>query len=384
MTAYISELDTQGGIGNEFVEIAVPIGTDMSGFTLYIYDEFGSVLSGSYGMGSLQATIGNQDVYVLDNASVGLPGIRSEDGVALVDDTGTLVQFISFEGRVVNATNGPAAGQSSTDIGTPPPTGSLQSDDGGASYYAQANPNAGTVPCYAPGTLIDTPSGQCPVEDLRAGDHVITADNGAQQIQWVRCSGQTLLSLGEGRLPVLIQTGALGPNLPERDLVVSPQHRILVGANGQLMEIFERPALVPAKALIGLAGIRYMTGRSQITWVHFACRRHEVVRANGCYAESLLLGQMVISGMTQAERRRVRAIFGAAPHQGAALNGPTARVCLKMQDAKAQVQQSLTVGLNVSHKDQRNRPMAPAAKTAASAGLERRYSAKHSCMSAAS
>ena len=272
MTAYISEIDTRGNIGNEFVEVAAPAGTDMSGFTLYIYDESGSVLSGPYGMGSLQATISGQDVYVLDNASVGLPGIRGENGVALVDDTGAVVQFVSFEGRVVSASDGPAAGLSSTDIGTQTSSGSLQSDDGGNSYYSQSTPNSGTVPCYAPGTLIETPEGQRAIETLRPGDIVITADNGPQEIRWISSKDHPLDGLGTDKRPVLIQAGALGPDLPNRDLIVSPQHRILVGAAGQLEALFSRPAFVPAKALTGLVGIRHMTGKSSITWITFRLR----------------------------------------------------------------------------------------------------------------
>lgn len=337
MTAYISEIDTRGGIGNEFVEVAVPTGTDMSGFTLYIYDEFGSVLSGPYGMGPLENTIGTQDIYVLDNASVGLPGIRGEDGVALVDDTGSVVQFISFEGRVVSASDGPAAGMSSTDIGTSTSTGSLQSDDGGNSYYSQSTPNSGTVPCYAPGTLIETPKGQRAIETLRPGDIVITADNGPQKIRWVRSKDHPLDGLETDERPVLIQAGALGPNLPNKDLIVSPQHRILVGAAGQLEALFNKPVFVPAKALTGLAGIRHMTGKSNITWVHFACDRHEIVRANGCHSETLLLGQMVVNGLRSSERRGLEFMFGSIAHCDGALNGPAARPFLSAKTAKKRI-----------------------------------------------
>jgi len=43
--------------------------------------------------------------------------------------------------------------------------------------------NAGVV-CYASGTLIRTFRGDVPIENLRVGDHVITRDNGPQQILW--------------------------------------------------------------------------------------------------------------------------------------------------------------------------------------------------------
>ena len=41
------------------------------------------------------------------------------------------------------------------------------------------------IPCFTPGTLIATPQGERKVEDLQAGDRVITRDNGIQEIRWI-------------------------------------------------------------------------------------------------------------------------------------------------------------------------------------------------------
>ena len=49
------------------------------------------------------------------------------------------------------------------------------------------------IPCFAPGTLIATPKGEVPVENLRAGDRVITRDNGIQEIRW---TGLRALKIG--------------------------------------------------------------------------------------------------------------------------------------------------------------------------------------------
>ena len=110
-------------------------------------------------------------------------------------------------------------------------TQSLQSDNGGTSYYTQTAPNAGTVPCCAPGTLIDTPDGPRAVETLQPGDRVATLDNGPQEIRWVRSSDQPLEAAEKDAKPVLIAASALGGKLPAQDLIVSPQHRILVGGH---------------------------------------------------------------------------------------------------------------------------------------------------------
>jgi len=126
---------------------------------------------------------------------------------------------------------------------------------------------------------------------------------------------------------ILIGAGAFGPGILQRDLVVSPQHRILVGGLGQLEGVFDGQVFAPAKALVGLPRIRAMKGKARITWMHFALERHSVVRAGGCYSESLLLGPMVVNGLSGMQRRALDAVFGrAAP--GEALNGPAARECL--------------------------------------------------------
>lgn len=200
----------------------------------------------------------------------------------------------------------------------------------GASTTAEPYAN---VMCFAAGTLIETTDGTRAVETLSAGDLVKTLDHGPKPILWMRTSDQPLDSVADDGMPVLISKGALGTRYPGSDLVVSPQHRILVGG-AQLGDFFESEALAPAKALTGLPGVRHMQGKRQITWVHFAFETHEVVHSNGCLTESLLLGPMVINGMTAAERRQVSRIFGHAPSQDAPLNGPPARTPLTVQAAR--------------------------------------------------
>jgi hypothetical protein len=139
----------------------------------------------------------------------------------------------------------------------------------------------------------------------------------------------------EGAKPVLISAGALGPDRPRDDLVVSPQHRILVGGRQQLKREFTQEALIPAKSLTMLPGIRQMRGRKSITWVHFACRRHEIVTANGCLSETLLLGPMVTQALTPLEFHVLRHTFPGPFAEGAPWNGPAARTCLSVKEARA-------------------------------------------------
>lgn len=207
------------------------------------------------------------------------------------------------------------------------PNGFWTSDQNNAATYQ-------TV-CFAEGTLIDTPMGPRAVEDLAPDDPVSTLDHGAQPVLWTRQRTESLDEATEGARPVLISAGALGPDRPRADLVVSPQHRILVGGRQQLKRGFTREALIPAKSLTMLPGIRQMRGRKSITWVHFACRRHEIVTANGCLSETLLLGPMVTQALTPHERHILQHTFPGPFAEGMPWNGPAARTCLSVKEARA-------------------------------------------------
>lgn len=195
--------------------------------------------------------------------------------------------------------------------------------------------------CYAPGTMIETPVGLCAVETLCPGDQITTLDHGPQEIRWVRHNDHPLEKREADDRPVLIGAGALGPGLPAQDLIVSPQHRILVGGQGQLQDWFEHEVFVPAKALTRLPKVRYMNGRKSITWIHFACDAHEVVLANGCLSESLLLGPMVVKGLKHGERLALSKIYKQPLRDDVALNGPPARECLKVGVVRRLIEKNL-------------------------------------------
>ncbi|MBB5516238.1 hypothetical protein FHS89_002264 [Rubricella aquisinus] len=183
------------------------------------------------------------------------------------------------------------------------------------------------LPCFAPDTRIATPAGERVVADLRAGDLVLTRDHGPRPIRWW---SRHQVGLDGDTLPVLIRMGAFGPAIPRRDLILSAQHRVLVGGTHQLP--YESERFAPAKGLVRQPGIRLMRGRHHQDWVHFALDRHEIVFAEGCEVESLLIGPMVIRNLPARTRLR---LYGLFPRRtGAqALNGRPARPCLTVQQA---------------------------------------------------
>jgi len=191
-----------------------------------------------------------------------------------------------------------------------------------------------TVVCFGPDTMIATQNGSVRAQDIQIGDLVQTLDHGLQPVLWVHSNVCSLDAKGANDKPVLISAGALGNERPAHDMIVSPQHRILVGGQGQLDTQFTREVFAPAKSLTSLPGIRHMRGKSQITWVHFAFERHEIVCANGCFAEALLLGPVVLKALPVEQQRAVRGIFTPQSVGAPALNGPPARPCLTVSSVR--------------------------------------------------
>ena len=129
------------------------------------------------------------------------------------------------------------------------------------------------IPCFTPGTLIATPKGERQIEALEIGDRVITRDNGIQEIRWM---GRRTLTGGEltrarHLQPILIKAGSLGNGLPERDMTVSPNHRMLVANDKTALYFEEREVLVAAKHLTGLEGVSVVEP-NLVTYIHFMFR----------------------------------------------------------------------------------------------------------------
>ncbi len=175
------------------------------------------------------------------------------------------------------------------------------------------------VNCFTPGTLIATPTGERPVEDLRPGDKVRTRDNGAQTIRWI--GGKTLdgplLRIARELHPVMIRAGALGDGLPTRDLRLSPGHRLLLLGDHAMLDAAEAEVFVFARHLAGTRGI-FRETVSRVRYIHFLCDRHEVVLSNGAWTESFQPDAPALDGLCARAREELLTLF---PELGAPLGG---------------------------------------------------------------
>ncbi len=115
---FINEIhyDNAGTDAGETIEVAGPAGTDLTGWSLVLYNGAGGA---QYATTALSGSISDQGAGI-GTVAINYPsnGIQNgaPDGVALVDAAGLVQQFLSYEG-VFTAVGGPANGEPSTNIG---------------------------------------------------------------------------------------------------------------------------------------------------------------------------------------------------------------------------------------------------------------------------
>ncbi|MBU2993184.1 MULTISPECIES: peroxidase family protein [unclassified Octadecabacter] len=182
------------------------------------------------------------------------------------------------------------------------------------------------ITCFTLGTLIITERGKLPIQDLQVGDLVWTMDNGLQPIAWV---GRATVPARGAMAPIMIRKGAMDN---ARDLLVSPQHRMMLDGWRVQMHCGEDEVLAPAKALTNDGSIRRVEGGT-VTYVHIAFDAHEIVVAEGIPSESFFPGAEALSALDNAARDEILTLFPEwrCPH----LRPAAARKVLTLREAKA-------------------------------------------------
>lgn len=161
--------------------------------------------------------------------------------------------------------------------------------------------------CFLAGTRIATPDGEVAVEDLSAGDMVLTRDNGPQPLVWVGHStvDETRLDRSPNLRPITVAAGALGDGLPRRKVALSPQHRVLVtDAKGS-----EYLASARHMQAAGAKGFAVVRDAAPFTLVHIACADHQIILAEGAPMETFFTGPVGMRALSPAEQIELFQIF---------------------------------------------------------------------------
>jgi hypothetical protein len=168
-----------------------------------------------------------------------------------------------------------------------------------------------SIACFTAGTDILTDAGERRVETLRPGDR-LAATEGLAEVAWV---GETIIDLArhprpDEAAPIRLRAGALAPGVPRRDLLLSPDHALLVDG-----------LLVQAQALVNGASIRREVSSRDIAYHHLELDRHDLMFAEGAACETYLDtgNRGVFDG--EAGVRPLHADFSAG-HDGGGACGP--------------------------------------------------------------
>ena len=157
------------------------------------------------------------------------------------------------------------------------------------------------------GTLIETDCGPMAIEELQRGDRVETMDHGFQPIRWIgarRLLAEELLAYPK-LLPIRIQAGALGAGLPEQDVLVSPQHRILIASTIAERMFGMREILVPARQLLSVKGIEVAEDVTFVEYYHLLFDRHQIIFAAGAPMETLFTGPEALKSISAEAQEEI-------------------------------------------------------------------------------
>ncbi len=270
---------------------------------------FGATLSAdvdneSYGIDNLVVSTAqdasNDDVI---NGGAGNDTIDGGDGADTINAGDDADYIIAGSGDVIDG------GEGGDDNDT-----LFLGDFGATVVYDGANPENGTVtfsdgttatfmnienvvPCFTPGSFVMTKDGPKLVEQLKVGDLVATRDNEFQAIRWIgkKFVNAGALACAPHLRPVRLRADTIAPNVPDRDMTVSPQHRMIIENAATQLLLGEEQVLVKAKHLTHKPGISVVEPEEGVTYIHVMFDQHEVILVDNAWTESFQPGDLIAS-----------------------------------------------------------------------------------------
>ncbi|MFT6606008.1 MAG: Ca2+-binding RTX toxin-like protein [Halocynthiibacter sp.] len=286
------------------------------------------LIIGGAGSDTMAGGDGDDTIYIgSDDVATGGAG----DDLFVIDPTALTGGVITIDGMETSETSGDSLDFNGTLAG--PVTYTAQgTDPGGRSGFATLTDgtvinfsNIETIICFARGTRILTPRGPVAIEALRPGDMVLTRDNGLQPIRWI--NSRRVAATGDFA-PVHIAANTMGN---DSDLIVSPQHRMLLKGHRPELLFGQREVLAAAKHLVNGTTINTIEG-GLVEYFHMMFDQHELIFAEGAITESFHPGDHSLRGLADPAREELFTLFPelrALPDS----HGPTARLCLRKHEA---------------------------------------------------
>jgi hypothetical protein len=196
----------------------------------------------------------------------------------LVTQTGTITGIANGAPGIYSATWSANFGSGSVPLGSSNYKATVTyTNDAGVS--AASTTDKFSAVCFMAGTLISTPDGNVAVETLKAGDLVLTIEGKVAPISWLgRQTVSMIFSDTLRTMPIRVKVNALGDNVPSRDLLISPDHAVLVDG-----------VLVQAGALVnGNSIVREANVPQVFTYYHLELTDHSLILAENTPAETFI------------------------------------------------------------------------------------------------
>lgn len=149
--------------------------------------------------------------------------------------------------------------------------------------FTQSDGNGGVITCFLSDSMIRTPEGDVPVQDIQVGDSVVAYVDGQQQVRKVVWAGKTRVAVkaglpdDEAGYPVRILKDALAESVPYKDMLVTPEHCL-----------FFNGLFTPVRMLVNGASIFYDHSITSYDYYHIETEQHSVIVADGVMTESYL------------------------------------------------------------------------------------------------
>ncbi|MGH1579272.1 Hint domain-containing protein [Planktotalea sp.] len=214
---------------------------------------------------------------------------------------------------------------------------SLQRTGDGSDTFGSEDATPGTTNiCFADGTHVLTPDGPRRVETLAVGDLVLNADNTAVPLRWIfaKTWSADQMRARQNLAPICISQGALGVNLPSKYLRISQQHRILIEGPIARRMFGSDEVLVPAKALLSLAGVYIDEPSTPVSYYHLMLDQHDILISEGLRSESLYLGKQALSSIPHAALNEALMLLGLSKESLTQNRYPPARPIAQMKQAR--------------------------------------------------
>ncbi|PYD76815.1 hypothetical protein CFR71_00115 [Novacetimonas pomaceti] len=273
-------------------------GTFNTGAALVSVLEGGTVNFGTGG-GTLILNGGGTVISLLSSGTLSTTTLNnydpSKDTIELQGTTGAVSSYTisgsGSDGRVINLLNssGQTVAEYSVNLadGVTLPDGKYSTSGTDAAdnplqvTYADDNTYVGV--CFLENSMIETPSGERAVQDLRIGDEIIAYAGDhrqARRVIWAGRKHETVrpgLPDDEAGYPVRILRDAIAEGVPYKDMLITAEHCL-----------FFDGGFVPARMLVNNRSVFYDRSITSYEYYHIETEEHSVIRADGMLTESYL------------------------------------------------------------------------------------------------